>query len=299
MALVAVLWVIGFLLVLLTSSAHLLKIHAETGFFETHRFYSKIAAKEGLSYAMHPLVDRYDPLLQSTPGAELGNYTASIEMEASRINFNAVIASNDRGFLFDLFKYWGLSDQQTDLLVDALIDWVDADDLPLLNGAEREFYESEGLRSFPYNRPFRTLSEISHVRGFAEVIRLRPDWQDWLTIYTSAIDIYECTPEILAIAAVTDVETASGFLESVKGGDSLIGTEDDVRYGSLENALDLLLSPAVQRPQISKRFQLQSATRRIVSNGFSGELKTTLTVVAEAGTSPQILSYRKRTTSFE
>jgi type II secretory pathway component PulK len=52
-------------------------------------------------------------------------------------------------------------------LVDALVDWVDEDDLEEPQGAEYEDYEEMGYTNRPFNRPFYSLDEMNQVRGMA------------------------------------------------------------------------------------------------------------------------------------
>ncbi len=54
--------------------------------------------------------------------------------------------------------------READALVDALLDWQDADDLVRLQGAEAAWYLQRGL-SPPTNRPFSSLCEMQKVRG--------------------------------------------------------------------------------------------------------------------------------------
>ena len=62
-----------------------------------------------------------------------------------------------------------------DSLVDAVLDWRDADDLPRPYGSEREWYAAHGRRP-PRNGPLADAAELRLVRGFnsATVRRLEP-----------------------------------------------------------------------------------------------------------------------------
>lgn len=55
--------------------------------------------------------------------------------------------------------------EAVDSLVDALLDWADADDDVRAFGAEREWYESQ-RRSAPRNGPYAAVAELRLVRGF-------------------------------------------------------------------------------------------------------------------------------------
>jgi general secretion pathway protein K len=63
------------------------------------------------------------------------------------------------------------SAETADSLVDALLDWRDADDIARPLGAEREWYVSQGLIP-PPNRPFADGREFTLVRGFASLGRI-------------------------------------------------------------------------------------------------------------------------------
>ena len=62
----------------------------------------------------------------------------------------------------------GVKPDQVAIAVDSLQDWVDADDLKHLNGAEEYYYRSEqGLGYGPRNDPLiQTLGELELIRGF-------------------------------------------------------------------------------------------------------------------------------------
>ncbi len=62
----------------------------------------------------------------------------------------------------------GLGDdrlEEADQVADALLDWRDPDDLVRSDGAEKGFYQQEGLAYEPADGPFKTLNEMLLVRG--------------------------------------------------------------------------------------------------------------------------------------
>lgn len=86
----------------------------------------------------------------------------SSERESSKIQ---VAEANDVRLRQALTDFLPLSDpREVDELVDALLDWQDADDLVRLHGAEAEWYLERGL-PMPTNRPLTSLCEIQKVRG--------------------------------------------------------------------------------------------------------------------------------------
>lgn len=54
---------------------------------------------------------------------------------------------------------------EADDLAQAILDWRDEDDLPRINGGEREEYLKEGALVLPPNRDFVDVDELRHVRG--------------------------------------------------------------------------------------------------------------------------------------
>ena len=59
----------------------------------------------------------------------------------------------------------GMDYADADELAQAIMDWRDEDDLPRINGGEREEYLKEGALVLPPNRDFAELDELRHVRG--------------------------------------------------------------------------------------------------------------------------------------
>ena len=300
-ALIAVLWVVAFMTTLLVVTLTLLKVDVDDNVAEVHGFTAWQQAHSGLSYGLHPGVKRDDPILVSPDTGYDEGYSVVIEPEASRLNINAVLSSNDKGTLVNLFKLWGLEDKQVDLLVDSLIDWVDGDSLIGLNGAEENYYLDLGYSDRPYNRTFRELDEIPLVRGFAMVENLKPDWRRYFTVWSEgALDIHEALPELIAAAAEVEVSMAAEFRGIVAGDDSIMGTEDDIRFPTVGEALDDLLSDSESRETIAQRFTIKGEILRIESTGYSGNFDYLIKVISGAkGQQTDILDYQEKQLASE
>lgn len=300
MALIAVLWVVAFLSMLLVITLTVLKVDVDDAVSDVHSHQAWLLAHEGLSYGVHPKVDRDDPVLI---GADTGfdeAYAVIIESEGKRYNINYILKSKDKNLLLAIFQDWGLEDSDADQLVDALLDWVDGDDLVSLNGAEDEYYRDLGYEDRPYNRPFRDLDEVPLVRGFDLLERLQPNWREYFTLWSEGqIDVHEAPPEVLTVAADIDYTAAETYHNLVLGEDGLMGTEDDIRFSSLDQALNEMDSPPAQREEISKRFRLSGGVLRVVSDGRSGRFRYRITaVIGSKSGQTNILDYKeKRLTS--
>lgn len=81
--------------------------------------------------------------------------------ESAKIDLNT--ASD--ALLHGLFVSAGLTDDEASALVDAVLDWRDADSLKRLHGAEEDDYKAAGLPWRPANAPFQAIEELQLVLG--------------------------------------------------------------------------------------------------------------------------------------
>jgi general secretion pathway protein K len=85
----------------------------------------------------------------------------SIHDESGKIDLNT---TSDE-LLKSLFVSLGLSDAASVTLLDAVLDWRDADNLKRLHGAEDDDYRAAGKNYVPPNGPFETVDELQRVLG--------------------------------------------------------------------------------------------------------------------------------------
>jgi general secretion pathway protein K len=81
--------------------------------------------------------------------------------EGGKINLNRA----DEETLRRVFTNLGLEGPQRDMIVDAILDWRDPDDLHHLNGAESDYYLSLSPPYTAKNGPFDTVEDLLWVRG--------------------------------------------------------------------------------------------------------------------------------------
>ena len=216
-----------------------------------------------------------------------------ISSEGARFNVNAIILRNDKALLRDLFVDWGLELDAAQAVTDALADWVDADDDESLNGAEKDWYESQGRLNQPFNRPFYNLKEMRLVRGMDLVEALRPDWRNWFTIWSGGtLDLNEAPAELIAAAADIPIDQAEIIPETVRGTDGIRDTDDDSPFKDVNTALALLGLDASIRPDLAQRFTVNDTTTRIESTGIAGSAKRRLTVIVRNRTGKPALLER-------
>ncbi len=103
-----------------------------------------------------------------------------IEMrdESAKIDINTASDALLRGLLLSA----GLNDDEATQLLDAILDWRDADSLKRPHGAEEADYRAAGLSYRPANAPFQAIEELQLVLGMRPEIyrRIAPS----ITVYS-------------------------------------------------------------------------------------------------------------------
>lgn len=281
-ALMAVLWLIAILSVVCIVTLRLVAFDIDVASATIHGARARQLAEMGVAVGSHPMVKRHDPLLmmQRQSGGVAEGYQVHLTSEGARFNINAIVLRRDTDLLHAIFAHWGLEFQEASALIDALIDWADADDQRALLGAEKEDYDKAGRLNQPFNRPFYDLDEVRLVRGMDRVEALRPDWRRWFTLWSSGqLDLNDADPEFLAVAAECPIEQASLVSEAVCGRDGIRDTQDDVPYQNPAPALELLgINPNLPSG-LGDRFTVNDPTVRIESIGQAGAAKRKITVI--------------------
>jgi general secretion pathway protein K len=88
--------------------------------------------------------------------------TATATDEAARIDLNMATEPLLKGLLQNT---GGLDSEAAQRVLEAILDWRDADDLRRPNGAEAPEYRAAGLKYVPSNAPFESVGELRRVHG--------------------------------------------------------------------------------------------------------------------------------------
>lgn len=260
--------------------------HGEVG----HAMEARAMARSGLTLAMHPQVT----LLTQLPPEELApgaGYELHLRSEGAKLNINWLLVGEEP-LKIALFKRWleqhGLDFQQRETFVDCLLDYIDADNVKRLNGAEddRDYH--------PANRQLLSVEELRQVRG-TEPLTKQAGWQDELTVYSlGPIDLTSASAEVLELLPGLGDARVKAFVAMRQGRDGQDGTEDDhvfKNFAEVQQAMGL--SPA-QFEQLRPLVSMSDPTMDIRSIGHSGATKRTIEVVVrKAGGKPQILSWKE------
>lgn len=191
--------------------------------------------------------------------------------ESGKINLNATSS----GLMEMFLRYQGLETEEIAVVLDALQDWRDNDNLARLNGAEQEYYENLEPPYIPRNGNFEDPSEFFLLRG-TEILRGRFDPDEVFTVYNPgnrlnfdslSLPVVEFLVEgdPAGVEQYRQLKEAGGKISDAQA-QQLLGVE---RYASLRNYLGFNLK---SNPFYS-----------IVARGYSGGPAAPPVAAAEAG----------------
>lgn len=105
-------------------------------------------------------------------------------------------------------------DKEINALLDAWQDWIDADDLKRINGAEKDYYETLDPPYQPRNAPLETVEELLDIKGFKEVFG-NENLQASFTVYGSKSKINPnfVSREALSLLPGMDKETVEKIIQ--------------------------------------------------------------------------------------
>lgn len=278
-ALFLVLWVIALISFLTLGLIELMKIDIDMEVVRSKDFRARQLAESGLAIALHPSVQRYDPLLNQEiePGE---SFEVVIESEDSRININRLLEKEDTELLRRLFTHWDLTKREIDTIVDCLLDWHDADDLPRVNGAELDEYLAAGRHQGPGNGPFRSLDELGEVLNLEALHDAKPDWIDFFSIYSSGrIDLNDAPIDLIQVVCGVTVSRAESFIRLRSGPDREENTEDDVEITEPQDAAAALGMSLEEYQTFSSQVSLRGSTLRMTGVGRVDEHERRITVI--------------------
>jgi hypothetical protein len=286
--LIAVFWLLSILGLALFSALKLIEFESDLAASRTGGTQAAHFAEMGLAVGANPVVERSDPLLRQVFDGGTSGFDCEIGSEADKFDINLLLANqnpdqDDKGWLRELFTNWGMEVEAAQSLVDALIDWTDEGDLEEMNGAELPYYEERGYPNRPFNRPFYSLDEMRLVRGMDLLEQANPDWKEYFTIWTqTGIDLNEAPVDRISRALQIPYGDAEIISETVRGPDGIRGTEDDLPFRSLEEAVGpsgVVFMSETELALVQHRVTTQSDTVRLASTGWYGDVKRRLTLI--------------------
>ncbi len=131
--------------------------------------------------------------------------------ETAKIDLNAAGEVLLRG----LFTSVGGADPDVAVrLVEAVMDWRDADDLRRPNGAEAADYQATGSKVVPANAPFETIGEVARVLGMTPAIYQRIVGSVTVHSRQAGVNPLTASREVLLALPNADASVVDAYLAS-------------------------------------------------------------------------------------
>jgi general secretion pathway protein K len=246
-------------------------------------------ASSGAEIALDPQVQPGSTVLHGSLG-KYQRFDARIVGEGGRLHINWIVSGEDPTRLDILRRYLeikGIDINERDRMIDCLLDFVDPDDLPRLNGAEAdETYH-------PKNALLQRIEELKEVKGW-EKFTSRPGWEDDFTLYSSGpVDLVWASRDVLLSLPGFNEQIVDRFLELRRGPDGIDGTDDDPVFESLDQVRVALGFTPDQFAQLSGLIGFKDQVVRVVSLGKSGDVTRTIQMIIRKSTTPQLIRWKE------
>lgn len=172
--------------------------------------------------------------------------TVSFEDESARLPLNSL----DEGTLYLLFEEMGISPEDSLLLTNSLLDWIDEDDETRIDGAETDIYSFREIPHRAANRPIRNLEELRIVEGFDLYFFDESGRPNALfDVFNGMVSPYGANRLNANTAGATTLRAAGSIgdpqLEAIAdylaGADRTRGTGDDRYFATTEELLNVIV----------------------------------------------------------
>jgi general secretion pathway protein K len=245
-------------------------------------------AASGAEVALNPVVEAGSSALHGSLGRNQ-TYEARITGEGGRLNLNWILSGENPQRLEILRQYLevkGVDLNDRDRMIDCLLDYIDPDDLPRLNGAESE----PGYQ--PKNSLLQRVDELKQVKGWEKFTAGR-DWDSDFTLYsTGPVDLTWASRDVLLSLPGFNEQIVDRFLEYRRGPDGVDGTDDDPIESPDQVPLALGFTPQ-QYAQLSGLIGFKDQVARVVSVGKSGDATRTVEMIIRKSAQPQMIRWKE------
>jgi hypothetical protein len=246
-------------------------------------------ASSGAEVALSPVVKTGSSVLHGSL-ARNQSYDARITGEGGRLNLSWILQGENPQRLAILRQYLevkGIDLNERDRMIDCLLDYVDPDQLPRLNGAEA------GPGYQPKNAPLQRIEELKEVKGW-EKFTARRDWDADFTIYsTGPVDLVWASRDVLLSLPGFNEQIVDRFLELRRGPDGIDGTTDDPDFQSIDQVRLALGFTPEQFAQLSAVIGFNDQVKRVVSVGKSGDATRTVQMIIRKSGQPQMIRWKE------
>ncbi len=229
----------------------------------------------------------------------LGNGTITLKITDLERKFNINMA--DERILEQALTLVGVDGGEIPGISSAILDWIDPDDIPHVNGAESDDYQAMDPPYFAKNRPIDDLSELQLVRGITpdmywgsastnhapaafqkvdhfgrpvEEPTYRIGLVDIFTPFSSGrINVNTASATTLQAIPGIDQNSAAQIIRLRSGPDGVDGTEDDTPFHNV-GELAMAVNPQLM-PMLSRYCDVRSRTFDVEVDADIGGYKRT------------------------
>lgn len=213
-ALVVVLWMVSIMLMIGGGLVYSTRTEVEMTQHSRYSAQARSYADAALRYAIAQLMLPAQVRELSTTGSPYHWQYADMKAEISVIGENGLVDLNqaNRNLLREVLKQNGIIEDEAEILLDAIEDFRDPDDLRRLQGAEDRDYEDEG---FPYgakDAPFERIEELQQVMGISNQLYERMARFFTVNSQTTGINPMLASRQTLLVLAEGDVEAVNEYI---------------------------------------------------------------------------------------
>ncbi len=214
-ALVLVLWAVALLTVIAGGFAFSMRTSSLLARNQAASAQAEALADAGIQRAIYELLKPLNDVQRWKGNGETHRWEFSgtnIDITLQDISGKIDLNSASDDLLRGLLKSAGLSDEKSDALLDAILDWRDADKLRRLNGAEENDYRAAGMKYMPANAPFTTVDELRRVLGMTPELYAR--LEDSLTVdsHQSGINAAIASRNVLLAVPGADAVAVDAYM---------------------------------------------------------------------------------------
>jgi general secretion pathway protein K len=212
MALVLVLWVLSILIIMAGSFALSMRRESSIVAVIKNNARAVAIAESGIALAETMLLNPDPNKAWRAEGniyeinASDANIRVRLFSEVGKIDINKA----NQTVLQSLMTFAPVNTDQQNKLINAILDWRDADDLVHIDGAEKEEYLEAGLNYQPSNKPFESTEELQLVLGMDKSV---------LSWIEPLVTVYSRQPQVTMQLASREVlqvipELDTGLIDS-------------------------------------------------------------------------------------
>ena len=258
----------------------------------TRMLKAEAAACSGAEVALHPMVNPGSPNLRGQVRND-ASYEARLTGEGGRLDINWLVGTGEDPAKLEILRRYlenkGIDLNEREMMVDALLDWVEPN-----TGLHHLNAPPESDDYHPAHAPLTRIDELKQVAGWAEFTSV-PGWDDDFTVNTrQGVDLIWASRDVLLALPGMTPEVVDRFLQLRQGPDGIDGTEDDRQFRTLDDVRAAIGLNPEQFTRIQTYVTFKIPVLRVVSVGTAGNAKRTVQMVfRRIGVAPQLITWKE------